>query len=1076
MTSEVYISVDLIKNKRQTTSKLVLNKFRTSQTDFQNSKLSISGDKTVTPEEFSLGLNNKKIKPILNNLINASSYSVRFLSSVVKNNEVLVSVNITDKINNQDNYTGIVSIDINAFKITENRPLITEIGNLIDNLVTVKNDILKKMKNVQNNNTQIENYLRELDNLLEDAKNIKNNPNSELDNLRKLIKKLEQKIIKTQKDLNNFDVESINSKEELIKLIDLAKTTQFKLDQFDIKLFINTQPIQNVKSEMKQSINAAELVRDDIGAKLDKINETIIVLSNAIDNANKIISALNTEEYNQKVILRDLIVESKLIEEKISKIIDGDTDMQNALKTKNDLKILIDEGQKVINRHNSTMTEIKDCIEKIKKSKQLAQVVLDSLLEKLNTLKTEMRNTTLTADEIKLKLLKIIGKQANNQEVVKAKTELINIIEKSKSISAIELYSFIFIKQLIQKIKDSILEGEAAIKSVEDEKNKYKVELKSLIDKTKESKVKLEKVTSNELFGLDITDTKNKLNMVLENSDNTLKDDNSLLEKIEKAIQSLKDIIQEINNIFDFINSNIEEIRKILLTTINESKDIKIQLEKIKGELALERDVKEGIETLNKEITSSQNIHNNQNSLIDVLKKCIIDLKNINSKYKEVLRQIIDKIKLEKQKLEQKIADVRSIESKLLNVRGKQAERKDVIEILNELKTALEAANQNLNKSDNLIYENTKKNIELLSLLEEKAKNILQSLNEEKVPAIKQLKDNKTQADKWLLTSNPTFNSYASDPYNGFYIIECIEYLNKTIKTAEEILDNNNSSIEEINEANNALKYAINLTEYYNNSKGSYFKPDKIIEIIKNNKAKLDSLKEKNISKIPEFTDIYNNLTATIDKVEKTNSSNQTEYIDAFKELYKANDEANLLINACEHKIKTDLDRLKDEIMLARKNRIIYTKIYKNPNDNYRFDGICFMLDNALKYAQNSLKNSKSNRIEILRAIARLSRANIHADSANWMSRHGWFQRRREFRPDSIYETAKNFIKKLSEKIKMGNDKDNNMLIAKLELEAEINKLSIPLDEYKKNKKWEDIIEPLEKVIEKGLIVLKFIE
>lgn len=411
-----------------------------------------------------------------------------------------------------------LSQKINGYKIiTLNLDVINPWGSMIagkvknlkynSNLLNRKKKLRENKLTIINLDSKLKDSKKKRQTILNDRKNIDDIKISLKENLSK--KKEELEVIEKLKSKNEFEIESINSRIEDIK-IDLQKNEEYEDDNS------NKEQLLSDRKNLEDKISKIKSKADEDNNNLSKLKE-------------KLLDAINKSDVNG----RDLSIIDSDISEKKNEIENNLEDIRLSNK------IYLQTKEKISNLEKS----IKDSKEKFRnldKNLENISINIENLRKELSNLKEKISNDT--------KKLDINYKKRNKIELSFEKINLrIDNLNTKYEDLVVEINSMLIDKSL-DDFKDS-LDNYKSNPSIS--KKQIQLKLKSL----------------NEI-GFFEKDSKEKYDIKLEefNFIETQKED--LLkskEDIERLIRSLdKKMRKEFKEKFDIINENFKKIFKLL--------------------------------------------------------------------------------------------------------------------------------------------------------------------------------------------------------------------------------------------------------------------------------------------------------------------------------------------------------------------------------------------------------------------------------------------------------------------------------------------------------------------------------
>ena len=815
--------------------------------------------------------------------------------------------------------------------------------NKCDELFKKNKDLI--IKNEEKKNI-IETNNKELSEVISDVNNNENNFISLYDKMSEYINYLQDKLIKTQDELNNLNKVKNEIAEEKKRIEEKNKEEINSLNNDIYKyknIIINKNKIIQIYIENEQFMKL----------EFEEIEKLIASNDTKINNLNEIyscdLSLINKYYINVILSYRKLVINSLDKNDNdiadITKIINNNENSIDGLnKIYNSFNNLyFDKCCNLLNEINKKEIENKYLQEKL----NLKQITENNLNQKISSL--EQENSIINQEnknskqslEIKIKDNNYLKKQNEDLEtqIKNLRSEITEYLEQIKQKEKI----FDEINNTQKKININMQDLENRNKSLNltiNEKNLLINKLQSELDKIN--------LTINEL---------NQKNLSLIQELETEKNNDSLNEQ-----ENIKNISQynELNNKISTLFTEIGNKDKIITQLNNEHAELSKQI----SDFILEKN------------QTMENITKKEEE-INKLQQNIYELNNKISENNEKINQIIT----EKKEKNEEIAELK----KNLNESKQNIEEKnDIIKKLNNKLRMFEQFNKkgismnnyfNSNSiNDNAILKGSKSNLK-----DEKSLNGMIHIN--------------------------YFNNEEEPQNTNKFIIDLLKKKNEELINEKIQLKN---EIYELNTRNTSSDYLSNLyfkllnefNNYQTNAKNnkntnSLFLPESFIkEKITKNNNELNSIekelnekteKKTNISNnivqnISEYIDIYNssidlflnNYNSLLQKVEEEEKEKENEIQEILDEILVALNQLNL------NNISTfDINQELSEI-LTNINKVINTKLnsfdnlIKALNESYNTNVILEEIncnDNIIYYNgknQNSITNNKNNKNKLI--------------------------------------------------------------------------------------------------------------
>ena len=425
---------------------------------------------------------------------------------------------------------------------------------------------------------------------------------------------------------------------------------------------------------------------------------------------------------------------------------------------------------------------------------------------------------------------------------------------------------------------------------IEQNNDKNKVKLKIIIQNNKKL---IKSIENLNVLNTKLTEESNNKDLILKNKENIIKKLNLNNENLKNKIREYENNInlsinRENNNVFNYLkiikndnfyyankNSNISHLEVIINEKDKEILSLKEQILKI--------------DTLNNKLIEYQKENNNYKLLLNEKENKI----NIYKKEIKELKTKIEKINPEKK---QEISSMKKYNSKnkkineiqlSLNIENEN-EKKNKINIINNIANNNQEKNSNSNyKNDNLI----KLNFENINMNEDKNKEIIRELNQDKLLLENELEEYKKKNEE----------------------------LSQEIKLSRQKLDNKSS----INSINNSLKESYN--KKVSKTHNDLIKKIKILETDNENKnQELEGLKNF-IEKLQKEKE---NIILNTDNNINNNNNNSNEM-----KLIKENEKLKMKLEHLSSTFPKEMEELRkeNEKLLNKYNNL---KKEKNHNDN----------------------------------------------------------------------------------------------------------------------------------------------
>lgn len=693
----------------------------------------------------------------------------------------------------------------------------SEIFKFVEMKPEERRKLIEDLAGISIYETRKDKAMRELEKTEEKLKEVKtifNEKNNFLKNLEKERKQalIYNKLKKLEKDLrfsilNKKKNEKIKEKEKIIKDIEKEKKEIEKRDEQIMKL------LELIDKNKKEIENIDKHIQNISGIELDKLNKEIIELRTNFSKLefkkNSLMNAIKNNEEKIKSISEEIEELNREIEnirerekEKIGK---DNAEMLKELDAKiNKLKEklnYLEKRKEYLNNNKLQLSLLNEKLNLFNKNLLETSSILANKKEKIEKLKQELALYKYDK-EFDKKLKEIYDNINKKQKLLIEQETLLNQLNKQKEIFNEEINEISKLsicpkckremdakhkENLINQIKEKILEIDKNILSINNEIIEVNNEIKKLIEEEKILKEEENKMFKAKLIEEEIKREK-------KNIDDILKNKKFIEEKIQELSDNIKKIESEIGAL-DYIESEIDKTKFELNNLILEKEKIKNKISSYK-QLSLDLEIKEReieklrnvlsisikekekanieLETIINEILSLEKVINEKNQKYDNIKKEFSDLLEKKDKLnKEIFKNeaLISKLNSEKIVFQNKInslsidiakidaeisifdEELKEIGGELINLSIQKLEKK-----LEKVKDMIvKIGNVNLIAID--AYENTKKEVE--EILEK-----IKKIEKEKEEIINQIKKIDKEKRKIFFETFDKINNIFSENFS----------------------------------------------------------------------------------------------------------------------------------------------------------------------------------------------------------------------------------------------------------------------------------------------------------------------
>ncbi|MBU4691979.1 FIVAR domain-containing protein [Mycoplasma sp. ES3225-GEN-MYC] len=895
--SYVIIKVETEKNGKKLTDEFKIEKFKTSKDDFENSNLTIDGDKTKTPQEFTDSINDNKITPRLNNLRNAVIYNVTFSDAKVSQDGVDVLVTITDKNDQNDSFSGVVTINKNEFK---------NIEKLIK-VITDAEDTKKKIDSITGENgkkPEVINAKNDLDKAIEDGKKVKDNPNSTQD-----------------------------------------------------------------------EINDAEKNINDANEKAKKVVETV-------DNKNK----------TDKTNLDKVITDAEDTKKKIDSITGENGKKPEVINAKNDLDKAIEDGKKVKDNPNSTQDEINDAEKNINDANEKAKKVVETVDNKVD--KTKLINSTKEATTTADTINKDYSKDKDIKYISDTETDLNNAIKEAEKVKNNDVATQKEVDEAEKNVADANKKVKEAIKNFE-----YWIKLKNSVDEATKTKEKMDAITGTPKTWDHVVSAEKELEEKLVDANVYLNIPDTPSFMVNRAARDLEDANKTALMELEYVNNEIKSKWNDLNSEIIDAEKTAKLLGYVKGEYQHYPDYKTILSKLNNYLKIAKEVANNNDANYDLLVSTKERLWSLNSKGKNVLYLIHDKMVYTYNSLEININFKDETLEKIDNLSVNVKDKPEIKQARENLVNSYIQAEKVLNKI-NLVPENTDYSLVTTYEIGELEKTLLEiraaDINFRNLLSKADITNLANAVRKaWLIYAqlDSKRHSLPSTAKKYKEIDEFLPEFTKGINKTQEICFAENSTQSQINDAEAELnklittaeKYLDWLLKYLSSNLVDTYELDNSIKNAEKTKEKLDSITVEDANK-PEVVNAKTELNKALDDAKKIRDIDlnleirtQEDVDKATTNLNSANNKAKQVIESLNNHTNTDKTKLDQAITNAEDTK---KKIDAFTGENASKPEVVDAknkLNKAIEDAKNVKNNPKATQSQINNAETNLNSANNKA-------------------------------------------------------------------------------------------------
>ena len=855
----------------------------------------------------------KEKNEIIHNLQNQiNKYALKLKESLKK-------INIQNQIINSLNTQNRQLNNENARKnniIRQNEDIDFKISKLRKDVEKSREKILNDDFNESKRNNyilynKINNYAKELKEKDDEIKRIK----SRNDYLIKLLKDNESKLNIKNSQLNKLKEENILSKNKLSELqnnynnllLQTNNLNNFQLNQGqNIINYNNINDFNDESNDEKYKILEMKIKnsQDEIRTKninINLLNRKIEFLNSILSQKNEIIQKLQKEKTN--------------LNKTSTNITSKNLELNKILNQKHEDII---QFQKSIIEKEKKIKQLTDYITKLKSSQNNAQNI--SQKQSVNLISDDEKesnhifniNKLFKINEIKYN---IIQKGINNLDYIKEQRE--NVIKINKSNKTIEKLNN-DIKVINDEFKKYKTKAELDIKNLEkkvmDEKNNYNTKIEEYLKNVKSLTDKLNKLEQEK------KDNEKKINLLnIENKklieEKNEKEEEETLNKIELINENEKNKEEII-----LLKQQIETLNKKLELRNKDIKDINIDLEnKI---ISLNEEINKYKDTISKKDISLKNIkeENDDNLLkIDELAKKIndneINIKGINLENKE-LKETIDSKEKEAEKLKNEIqnlnGEIEKLKNEINNLTQMNIKKEDKIKVFDEEKNNL--VNNFFEKEKE--FEHNKLKITDLEQTIEKLTGEKNEINKENEILKKKNEE--------IINENHKLNLFLKESEDNLKITE--EKYN-SLKNHKSL--NNKNDIENLIEKNNnIIKEKINLE---NEIKKLNSEHKNILEEMLLSKSELELKYSETLKENEKLQEKIKQLSILQDNLEDQLNTINIKYKENKKVLEKNEKELSDMKEASQAILMKQKTTLEKEVIVDKeKCKIIGDKIYNN--------------------------------------------------------------------------------------------------------------------------------------------------
>ncbi|KAK9890417.1 hypothetical protein WA026_010506 [Henosepilachna vigintioctopunctata] len=624
----------------------------------------------------------------------------------IENHEKVIKQLNSEKQQIDDNFQSELDImkkinnDLNALNSEKENQLFelrAELNKSVESKENFKVLFEKEQNNYKQARLEIENYEKLIKQLNSEKQQIDDNFQSELDIMKKI----------------NNDLNALNSEKEnqLVELrAELKKSVESK-ENFKV-LFEKEQ--NNYKQARLEIENYEKLIKQ-LNSEKQQIDDNFQPEVDIMKKINNDLNALNSEKENQLLELR--------------------AELKKFVESKENFKVLFEKEQ---NNYKQARLEIENYEKVIKQLNSEKQQIDDNFQSELDIMKKINNDLNALNSEKENQLLEL---RAELNESVESKENFKVLFEKEQNNykqARLEIENYEkLIKQLNlekQQIDDNFQSELDIMKKINNdlnalnsEKENQLVELRAELKKSVESKENFKVLFEKE------QNNYKQARLEIENYEKLIKQLNLEKQQIDDNFQSELDIMKKINNDLNDLNSEKEnqlvELRAELKKSVESKENFKVLFEKEQNNYKQARLEIENYEKLIKQLDSEkQQIEDNFQSKVDIMKKINNDLNALNSEkenqlveLRAELKEIVKSKENYKMLFEKERDDCGQIKLKVENC------HKLILRLKSEKRecSILQSEIDNLKKiNDDLNNLNSEKDRQLRELRVEKRENI----------------------------------------------------------------------------------------------------------------------------------------------------------------------------------------------------------------------------------------------------------------------------------------------------------------------------------------------------------------
>ncbi|CAH2073548.1 unnamed protein product, partial [Iphiclides podalirius] len=743
--------------------------------------------------------------------------------------------------------------------------------------------------------------------------------------------------------------------EQLIKEIEGQKLaldeSKVELDTLNTKFTLNVDELKALKQEnerLKHSLDELTRVHNELKEKMSTMELEIGELKRQLNGSIEKCEELQTSKEKVEKEYMSLTGQTTDSNEQFNKL------SQHLKDTENELQELRNKHREVSNNYGRTEQELKQKLFKLQEDFSVERgQLLDSINENVEKYKTV---------ENKIKDFEIHVNEANNR-IKEIENQNDSLLDEN-SILKREIESL--------KIKEQEInvEYEAIRKKLELEIDRYKEEVSILKAEGATSEVKLmEKVDQ-------LTEAQNDLNNKLEEArkhedslqkildDMTAQMNNQTVQH-QKEILQVQDQLSSVNDELNKYKAEEQKINEVLEEKQNVIKDLSLKLEMmeidVKSNVELvtekERQLAQVKEELSKVTENKQKLEEQHNNLS-------LETLTIKQKYENLLSNASAEESILKEQLDQ----MESVKKEISIINNE----KTILESkLNDASTELAQLRVKSEDAENKLKENMNMTTNLSKEVEKKEKliqNYIEQINtdsvkfkklEEEIADIKTKLINKDKIieenEKQLLKLKESLTSGSDETQQAFKVLQT---------ESEQLKEKHKSEIETLTNETKSLKNTISEKE-------------KEIETLQKTEEKiieLQQLLEKSESDIRKLTNINEGQKLNY---EDLNNQLQVQFNEYKKENKNLRHELNNTVHDYEKQLQETKDKLKAEIgiqnqlqsklvdsekrilELSEKLELITVQQTSEGNKDERLEKLTIELQAARKLSADSLANSE---------------------------------------------------------------------------------------------------------------------